>query len=240
MASAWAERRLCGFLISSSRSKARGLAAAIYSRANQATAANSPKIASGMKSASVNSPVEAAANMAYTLISTIFLITIAPRICMTTATASIFLPAGSVKSWRHVVGIHVVHDREQHQRQGQEDHARETAFARQGLDLAHDAEAVADQLPDLVEDLRQVAARLPLQDHGRDEEPQIEVGHPLAHRPQAVVHAHAQVLFFEHAAELLADRVAHLAGHGVEAESPGFARSGARGPSFPRRRGAAC
>ena len=98
MASAWAARRFCGFLISSKRSRARGLAAAMYSRANQATAANSPKIASGMKSASVNSGVEAAANMAYTLISTIFLITTAPRICMTTATASIFFPAGSVKS----------------------------------------------------------------------------------------------------------------------------------------------
>ncbi len=130
---------------------------------------------------------------------------------MNTATASIFFPAGSVKSMRDVVGIHVVHGHEQHQRQGHEDHAREPAFARQGLDLAQDAEAVADQLADLVEDFRQVAARLPLQDHGRDEEPQVEVGHPLAHRPQAVVHGHAQVLFFEHAAELLADRRGHFA-----------------------------
>ena len=81
-----------------------------------------------------------------------------------------------------------------------------------------DAEAVADQFPDLVEDLREVAARLPLQDHRRDEEPQVEVGHAIAHRPQAVVHGHAQVLLFEHAAELLSDRLAHLGGHGVEAE----------------------
>ena len=64
MASAWAERRFCGFLISSNRSKARGLAAAMYSRPNQATAANNPKIASGMKSVSVNSGGEPAANMA--------------------------------------------------------------------------------------------------------------------------------------------------------------------------------
>jgi len=64
MASVWAARRRCGFLISSRRSKARGLAAAIYSRPNQASAANSPKIASGMKSVNVNSDGEAAANMA--------------------------------------------------------------------------------------------------------------------------------------------------------------------------------
>ena len=57
-------------LISSNRSTARGLAAAMYSRANQATAANSPKIASGTKSVNVNSGGEAAANMVYTLIST--------------------------------------------------------------------------------------------------------------------------------------------------------------------------
>ena len=93
-----AERRFCGFLISSNRSKARGLEAAMYSSANQATAANSPKIASGMKSVNVNSGGEPAANMVYTLISTIFLITSAPKICMTTAMASIFFPARSVKS----------------------------------------------------------------------------------------------------------------------------------------------
>ena len=36
------------------------------------------------------------------------------------------------------------------------------AFAGQGLDLAQDAEALADDVADLVEDFRQVAAGLPL------------------------------------------------------------------------------
>ena len=90
-----------------------------------------------------------------------------PRICMTTAPASIFLPIGSVNSSMHVVGVEVVHGEEQHGRQGQQHDARQAAFAGQRLDLAPDLEALADQVADLVEDFGQVAARLPLQDRRR-------------------------------------------------------------------------
>ena len=94
---------------------------------------------------------------------------------------------------------------EQHEGQGQQHDAREPAFARQGLDLAPDAEAVADQAADLVEDFGQVAAGLPLQDHGGDEELQIQVGDPLGQAAEAFVQGDAQVLLLEDAAEFLAD-----------------------------------
>ena len=90
--------------------------------------------------------------------------TSAPTICMTTAKASIFLPIGSVNSSDDVLGIEFVDGDEQDQGQGQEDDAGEASFAGEGLDLPPDAEAVADQVADLVEDFRQVAAGLPLQE----------------------------------------------------------------------------
>ena len=63
---------------------------------------------------------------------------------------------------------------------------------------------------DLVEDFGQVAAGLALQDDGRDEELQVEVGDPVGHAVERLLQGDAQVLLLEDAAELLAHRRAHL------------------------------
>src|SRR5262245_3857953 len=74
-----------------------------------------------------------------------------------------------------VIRLGVEHEAEQGERQGDQHHAGEPAFTGQRLDLTHDAEAFADHVADLVKDLRQVAARLPLDAHAGDEEAQIQV-----------------------------------------------------------------
>ena len=62
-------------------------------------------------------------------------------------------------------------------------------------------------MADLVEDFGQVTARLPLQDDGRGEELQVQVRHALGQVVERFFQRHAEVLFFEDAAEFVADRV---------------------------------
>ena len=68
-----------------------------------------------------------------------------------------------------IARVEIPHDDEQHGGQSQQDDAREAAFAGEGLDLAPDLEALADQVTDLVEDFGQVTTRLTLQDDRRGE-----------------------------------------------------------------------
>ena len=146
---------------------------------HQATAANAANSARGRNRLRKLIRMSATSTAGYTLISTILRITKAPTTCMTDGDGQHLLAQRVGEQQRDVLGIELVDGDEQHQRQGQEDDAGEAAFAGQGLDLPPDAEAVADQAADLVEDFGQVAARLPLQDHGGDEEPQVEVGDAL-------------------------------------------------------------
>ena len=84
------------------------------------------------------------------------------------------------------------------------------------------------RLADLVEDFGQVAAGLPLQDDGGDEEAEIEVGDASPEVLQAFLHGDAKVLLFEDAVEFAADRRRHFAAHHVEAEGqalPGAERA---------------
>ena len=102
------------------------------------------------------------------------------------------------------------------------------SFAGQRLDLPPDAEPVADQAADLVEDFGQVATGLALQEQGGDEEFQVEVGDPVAESREAFFHGDAQVLLLEDAIEFLADRRAHFRGHHVEAEGQALPARSAR------------
>ena len=126
---------------------------------------------------------------------------------------------------------------EEHGWQSQENEAREPAFASQcGLNLAHDAEAVADQFPDLVENFRQVAARLPLQNHGRDEEPQVEIGHPLDIERRLSSMLTPRFCSSKTRPNSLPTVSLISAGHGVEAEAQALPGAEGCGRSFPRRR----
>ena len=100
---------------------------------------------------------------------------------MIRATTLILMPSGSRPQQLDVVGLHVQHHQEQAERQGDQHDAGEPAFGRQGLHLAEDLEALADDVADLVEDFGQVAAGLPLDGHAGHEEPQVEVRHAVAH-----------------------------------------------------------
>ena len=128
-----------------------------------------------------------------------------------------------------VFGIQVVHDEEQGRRQSQQHDAGQPTFTGQGLNLSPDLESFANQRADLVEDFGQVTTRLPLQDDGGDEEPQVEVGHAIAHVFQRFFQRHAQVLRFVAAVEFLADRIGHFFGHQVDAA--GQAVSGPQRPA---------
>ena len=174
----------------------RGLPATRRSSAHHASAAKVPNIASGTSVVRHAFRKEHGLilrrdprSRPYTLMLTILRITSAPRICMTTRHGQHFLAHRVGEQHHDVFGIELVDGNEQDEGQGQQHHAREPAFARQRLDLAPDAEAVADQLPDLVEDFGQIAAGLPLQDHGRDEELQVEVGNAVGQAAEGLVHA---------------------------------------------------
>ena len=95
------------------------------------------------------------------------------------------------------------------------------AFAGEGLNLAPNLEPLADEVADLVEDFGQVAARLPLQDDGRGEEPQVEVRHAVGHFFDRLFQRHAQVLGLVAALEFGGDRGAHFVGDQLEARTRG-------------------
>src|SRR5207244_13324729 len=97
------------------------------------------------------------------------------------------LDAGRVRPKHfHIVRLNVEHDQEQNKGQGDQNDAAQSPFRCQGLDLSQNSVAFADDVADLVENLRQVAARLFLNGHRRHEETQVEVGNAVAHTAQGV------------------------------------------------------
>ena len=61
-----------------------------------------------------------------------------------------------------VARIHFEHRSEQRRRQTEQYHGGEAAFAGKRLNFAPNLEAFADQVPDFIEDFREIAARLAL------------------------------------------------------------------------------
>ena len=105
------------------------------------------------------------------------------------------------KQHHDVTRIELIDGEKQHEGQCQQHDAREASFAGQRLDLSPDAEAIADQAADLVEDFGQIAAGLPLQNDGRDEKFQVEIRNPFGQFLEAFFHGDAEILFLENAAE---------------------------------------
>ena len=71
---------------------------------------------------------------------------------------------------------------------------RDPAVRGDGADLALHLEAIANDAREIVENLREVPARLALRQDGRREEPGVEDRHPLGHAFQRVAERHAEVL----------------------------------------------
>src|SRR5688572_20055778 len=94
----------------------------------------------------------------------------------------------------HVVGCQHGDEGAQGDRQDGEDHAGQAAVRRARADVTEDAEALADDARDRFHDLGQVAARLALDDHGGDEELEVERVHALGQADQRLLHVEAQVL----------------------------------------------
>ena len=91
--------------------------------------------------------------------------------------------------------------------------AGETAVRRVHADLPADLEPFADDVRQVVEDLRQVAAGLALDEHGGDEEPHVEqIGTRSARSFSASLQRQAEVLLVERLLELGADRLGQLVG----------------------------
>src|SRR5688500_5264028 len=108
---------------------------------------------------------------------------------------------------QHVIGRQQRDDGSQGNRQDGKDHAGQAAVCRARADVAENAEALADDARDRFHDLGQVAARLALDDHGGDEEPEIERVDALGQVDQRLLHVDPQVLLVERDGELLGQRL---------------------------------
>src|SRR5438132_6832953 len=128
----------------------------------------------------------------------------------------------------HVIRLDVQHHEEEQERQGDQHHAGKPAFRGQRLHLAQDAVAFADDVADLVQDLRQVATGLPLDRHRGDEEAQVEVGHAITDGSHGIFERNTEVLLLVDAAELVGDGRRHFLGHHMHARCQ--AMSGTQGP----------
>ena len=114
----------------------------------------------------------------YTSILTTCLIQKYPTICMTAAPTSSMCP---MRSWkRSCMCSGLMNDSAMHQERRQREQHVAGQPAVRGVDahLAQDLEALADDVREVLEDLRQVAAGLALDQHGGREEPDVEQRHP--------------------------------------------------------------
>ncbi len=97
-------------------------------------------------------------------------------------------------------------------RQRQQHVAGEAAVRRVHAHLALDLEALADDVREVVENLRQVAAGVALDQHRGDEEPHVEQAEALRQLVERVAQRQPEVLLIERLLELRADRIGQLVG----------------------------
>ena len=95
-------------------------------------------------------------------------------VCITSAPSSIIWPMRSRKQQVHVLGIDERQRDAQHRRQRQQHVAGEPAVRRVDAHLAEDLEPLADDVREVLENLREVAAGLALDQHRGGEEPDVE------------------------------------------------------------------
>src|SRR6188472_3605237 len=102
----------------------------------------------------------------------------------------------------HVLGIHPRQHHTQRGRECQQYIAGETAVRRVDPDLPQNLESLAHHVCEVVENLRQVAARFSLNQHSSDEEPHIQMRHSLGQLVQRVLQWKTEVLLLEALLEL--------------------------------------
>ena len=83
--------------------------------------------------------------------------------------------------------------------------------------LSENLEALAHHVRQVLENLREVAARLALDEHGGREEPHVEAGHAHGQVLERILQRQPEVLFVEGLAELRPDRFGHLVGDHLQA-----------------------
>src|SRR2546425_9866319 len=103
--------------------------------------------------------------------------------------------------------------------------AGEAPVGRVDAHLPLDLEALAHDVREVVEDLRQIAARLALNQHGRHEEPHVDERHPFGQVVQRLLHRETEILLFERFAELGTDRLTELVGHHLHSGAERVART---------------
>src|SRR4051812_5750985 len=112
----------------------------------------------------------------------------------------------------HVVGVDERERYAQHGGQRQQHVAGEPAVRGIDADLSQDLETLAHDVSQILENLREVAARLPLNQHGGGEEANVEERHAEGQVVERILHRQAEVLLVERLPELGADRLRHLVG----------------------------
>src|SRR3954452_11700368 len=110
----------------------------------------------------------------------------------------------------HVIGVDERERDPQHRRQREQDVPGEASVRGVDPDLAQDLEALAHDVRELLQDLRQVAAGLPLNQHRGGEKAYVEQGHAERQVVERVLHRQAEILLVERLPELGADRLRHL------------------------------
>src|SRR6185312_8938247 len=87
------------------------------------------------------------------------------------------------------------------------------------LDLTFQTEALADNVREAAENFAEVAAGLPLEQHGGREEAHVSKRNALAEVGEGTIERPAHVLFIEKSAKLLTERISELLAHHLEADS---------------------
>src|SRR4029077_11961505 len=126
-------------------------------------------------------------------------------------------PADEVAEHRlEVRGRHEEHERRQKHRQGRDDRARRSRLGGERLDLALDADALADRVGDVVEDLGEVATDRAVDRVGRGHQVEVVARDALGDVAQRLVRRATEVHLADGTAELVTYRRHRVLGHGVD------------------------
>src|SRR5712692_10581637 len=129
----------------------------------------------------------------------------------------------------HVLRVEHRQDDAQRRRQGQQDEGGEAAVRGVHANLPADLESLADHVREVVENLGQIAAGFPLNQHGGDEEPDVEDRDALGHLVERIAERKTEVLLIERLLELGSHRLLQLLGHHAEGGLERVARAKSAG-----------
>ena len=123
----------------------------------------------------------------------------------------------------HVLRRYETENQRQRRRHRRQDPSGDPAVRRHHAHLPLHLEPLANDAREVVEDLRQIAARLALGEHRRREELRVENRHAFGQALQRIVQRHAEVLPVVDQLELGSDRIGNLVGDHLQAGRKGMA-----------------